>query len=190
MAESFTMIMTGEDSQRYPKLRSYLEKTLPNLPSRKPSLYAVWQKYAPANEEKSKLDWPTLRWLWRPLVTVDSSQMMQCYDGRAQREVGPMAPRKVRWYGLTPDIKMIIIAEDLASLPGTPNEIILESTLLHEMVHWSRLAAGLSDWQDEDAPEAFEREAYGVPTTLLRSWNYCLPYELDPSASLRPYKQP
>ena len=30
----------------------------------------------------------------------------------------------------------------------------------------------------------------GIRSFELRSWTYCLPYELDPSASLRPYKQP
>jgi hypothetical protein len=184
------MMMTEVDRQRYPKLRLYLEQILPDLPSRKPYVYAVWQRYAAANRDKSKLEWTTLNWGWDPLVKVDDDEMMKCYDERVYREDGPMAPRKVRWYGLTPDLNQIIIAADLASLPGTPNEIVLENTLLHEMIHWSRLAAGQSNWDDEDDPYAFEREAYGVSATeLLRGWNYCLPYVLDSSGSLGPYRQ-
>jgi Metallopeptidase toxin 3 len=186
---SFTMKMTDEDRQSYPELRSYLEKILPDLPSRKPYVYAVWKRYIAANGDRSKLDWTSLAWGWDPLVKV-SNAMVECYSPRVYGEEGPMAPRKVRWYGLTPNLDQIIIAEDLASLPGTPNEVVLENALLHEMIHWTRGVAEQSNWMDEDDPYAFEREAYGVSATeVLRNWNYCLPYVLDPSGSLGPYRQ-
>jgi Metallopeptidase toxin 3 len=189
------MRMNTEDQERYPWLAWYLQRRLPSLPSLKPKVYEIWQKYVVRVPPGASLleDYGTLTWGWSPRVKVNLD--WTCSDD------GPMTPRILHEFGKTPpspEADLIVIAEDLASLPNTPNEVVLEVTLLHEMIHWNRLMVGRDDVYDENGPNgpyAFEREAYGG--VIRRTWNYCVPYELDPSGMLpypiipaRPYEEP
>jgi hypothetical protein len=48
---------------------------------------------------------------------------------------------------------------------------VLEATILHEVVHWTHPKAQRDDYEKEDTPRAFEREAYG--RVVVRTWKTC-----------------
>jgi hypothetical protein len=177
------MWMTSDDAQKYPDLKGYLLYGLPQVPQRSPRVFWAFLKYS---------GFSLLGDLWgfgasRPLmwgfgpslaVNADASKggMMECIDD-GEEKIGDnryVERKSLHWYGFTVpnrSANKIIIAADLATLGGTPDEIVLEATVLHELVHWSRLQAGYDNYDREDEPRAFEREAYG--RVVLRTWETC-----------------
>jgi hypothetical protein len=86
--------------------------------------------------------------------------------------------RSIHWYGFTPPnyaSNKIIVAGDLvAGLPDPQVERVLEATVLHELIHWTRLKAGL-DVADETPSYDFETQAYG--DHVHRNWKSCFEQE-------------
>jgi hypothetical protein len=123
----------------------------------------------------------SIMWGVTPLIKVDTSLMMDCVDDGdpvPQKDGSFVQKRKIGWYGFTvptKGIEEIYVAKDLALGAGsTQVGAILEATLLHELVHWCRKVGGKNVY-DEDAPSAFEREAYGK--VMLRTWQSCMSLE-------------
>ena len=168
------MIITDDDARKYPDLRAYLLYSLSQLPQSKPAVYKALRKYT-AFEPAIAIMWGTTPWL-----SPEDSQMTQCVDV-GEEKIGDnlyVMRRTIPWYGFTVPNRSsdkILIAADLASLGGTKDEIVLEATILHEVVHWTWLKAGRDDYDKEDAPRAFEREAYGK--VVLRTWKSCFEQE-------------
>src|SRR5262249_46695125 len=144
-----------------------------NLPNNKPKakVWAAFKRYAPAekwNEAASPLlhrAYECMQWGTPPQLTVDRDDLMKCeVDGdkppQMLKDGSYVQPMIKNDFGFTVpryDANKIIIAVDLAIVPfadsvaGWADIDILECTLLHELVHWRRLKAGIPNYEDEKA---------------------------------------
>jgi hypothetical protein len=180
------MKMTDEDIDNYPNLYRWLEFDFPGLPQRNPKVWNAFKRYAPnfyLNVWNSEDYW-FLKSGFPPTLQVDDTGLMdKCEkDGEPElQEDGSYIQKYQRpWYGFTvpnPKSNIISIATDLAAGAGFSAEVerVLEGTVLHELIHWCKLKAGHKDYDKEDAPHAFEIEAYGA--RLLRTWEACFSEE-------------
>lgn len=110
--------------------------------------------------------------------------MAQCVDlvdengKKVEEKIGDnlyVQRRVLPWYGYTVPkygVDEIYIAEDLVRNAGNDPErdLVLEVTMLHELIHWNRKKVFL-DVYDEKPSYAFEQEAYGEH--VVRTWKSC-----------------
>jgi hypothetical protein len=164
--------MVKQDIKKYSDLASWLLYDLPNLPYYKPKVWTAFTRHA------GLLSGYSIMWGFSPVIKVDAGQMLECKEtGAPQRQKdGSYIQRMyMPWHGFTVPTKgvnEIYVASDLARGAGSPQVgPILEATVLHELVHWCRKIMG-KDVNDEDAPYAFEEEAYGK--RMFRTWETCM----------------
>jgi Metallopeptidase toxin 3 len=165
--------MTSEDIEMYPNFHKWLRDFCHSVRHRRPKVYAAYRRQvlfalAPGNFSQ---DIECLRWGWPPVIVPDKN-LSKCEIIDASN-----VPVQ-RWYGFTVPNRFrnkILVASDLAIMAGNPEvDLVLEATLLHELIHWYRLMEGktLEGPAEEVQSEAFEMEAYGKP--IRRTWNGCL----------------
>jgi Metallopeptidase toxin 3 len=182
------MMMKSEDTKKYPHLFWWLYYDLWMLQTKKPKVYEAYIKYSPplATAYFSPPGWGPdgLTFGTWPWIKVENSMMVQCMDlvdengKNIEEKIGDnlyVQRRVLPWYGYTVPkygVDEIYIAEDLVTNAGNDSErdIVLEATVLHELIHWNRKKAFL-DVYDETAPYAFEQEAYGK--RIFRTWKSC-----------------
>ncbi|MBR0801872.1 hypothetical protein JQ615_41835 [Bradyrhizobium jicamae] len=186
------MDMSGDDIRKYSDLWNWLRWEFPALPRRKPKVWEAFTRYArpsiylgplfpPSDVDGypsfASILYPFLLPGWPPTIEVNSTDMMKCEeDGKEQlqKDGSYVQNHVVRWYGFTVPrygANKILIASDIAQSTFGPESQVLEATILHELVHWTRLKALVADYDDEGPPRAFENDAYGK--FVVRTWNTC-----------------
>jgi hypothetical protein len=181
---SIGMRMSEEDKKKYPDLYYWLKYDLPMLPLNKPKVYAAFRRYAPRPQTAGRcglgcIDYLCLLLGYPPTIQVNSTDMMECKkDGEPERQKDGSYIQKyeLKWYGFTSpryEADLIFVASDLARSARSSGEdgLVLEATVLHELVHWCRLKTH-ADVNDEGPPYAFEKEAYGK--VMQRTWQSCM----------------
>lgn len=178
------MYLNDADKAKYPDFNAWLRDELPSIPSKRPKVWQAFRKHAGA------YSWLTdylpgssgplfLSWGFEPRIGG--------YNWECEKDGDP-APKspgsdiliqryEVKWYGFTsPKGSVILVADDLARGAMDPViQPVLEATVLHELVHWTRLMSG-QDVYDEGPPYEFEKEAYGH--VVRRTWATCYSPEM------------
>jgi hypothetical protein len=172
------MLLSSEDRKKYPDLYYWIVDSLAKLPYEKPKIFNAYQKYAGETIGLFGSSYP-LMWGTLPYLVPDP-RMIQCEDD-GEEKIGDnryVMRKSIHWYGMTPpnySSNKIVVAADLVQGLGTSEiEDVLEGTVLHELIHWTRLKAGL-DVNDENPSYAFEDEAYGH--RVRRTWKSCFEQE-------------
>ncbi|ACK50271.1 hypothetical protein Msil_1306 [Methylocella silvestris BL2] len=162
------MLMESDQKKKYPDLYYWLFYDLSNLKKNKPKVYSAYAKRSAGSDG--------LSWGDPPYIKVDNDRAV-CEDMGEEKIGDNLYQRKlqINWYGLTvpfEGVDKILIAGDLVGNPGNDPErdLVLEATVLHELIHWNRKHAGL-DVFDEGPSYAFEEEAYGK--RIVRTWKSC-----------------
>lgn len=179
------MFMSSDDARKYPDFAYWLREELPTIPTKKPKVWEAFQKQAGflASWMSSSWSWGAtpsfLRWGFRPEI---SARAWGCEDDGDPVPKSPgsdilIQKASIKRYGFTaPDGSIILVASDLARRADDPEIVkVLEATVLHELIHWCRWAAG-EDVFDEGPPYDFEKEAYGH--VVRRTWESCFSQEM------------
>ena len=136
------MIVSPSLVKEYPKIAAWICDTLPEV-RKNPKVFKAFQKYAGFDEkvaERAIKDGnpPSIEWRHMP---ADNGQFLTKYPD-------------------TVFIAMAICARFEKDHADSRMHLLVESTLLHEMVHWGDYADGTVDTSQE-LGTAFERQAYG-----------------------------
>lgn len=137
------MKISPQFKRSYPKLSNWIECEIPKVKG-KPKVFAAFLKYAELNKKKAKL---ALQKGQPPEINFDT---MPNSNGRFS---GKKFPNKVFL------AKAICDRFESTDSKNLKMHLLLESTLLHEMVHWGDWKDGI-DHPKEEGKE-FEKEAYG-----------------------------
>jgi Metallopeptidase toxin 3 len=171
------MRMADENEKKYKDCCLWLKYDLPFLPKNKPKVWAAFTRRAPSYARYVYSPALCILWGHPPTLKIENSRMMTCEDvgdPELQRDGSYIQKRQINWYGFTVptyDVDEIYISRDIAENAIGPDSLVLEATVLHELIHWCRKKAFVKDFDDEEAPRAFEKEAYG--RIVLRTWNVC-----------------
>jgi hypothetical protein len=148
------MIVSPVLLKQYPQLAMWICNNIPKV-TEKPKVFSAFQKYAGSKPAAQAIRHKTDPQIEYRIIPADNGQFMTKY----------------------PDT--VFIAKDICDrFEGSDEDakdprmhLLLESSLLHEMVHWA-------DWLDrkfanDEIGKAFEKEAYGKD--VRRYWGKVVP---------------
>ena len=137
------MIIKADVRKKYPRLTSFIDNDVSNIKFTKPKVWKAFLKYSELTEAEA----------------IDA--LMTCSNPIVDVDVMPNANGEFR--GST-DPNIVFLAKAICErfekdYKKAEAKLLIESTLLHEMVHWG-------DWKDgKDQPgeegKEFEKAAYG-----------------------------
>jgi len=170
--------MRPEDIEMYPNFHKWLRDFCHSVRYKRPKVYAAyWRQVLDALNGNWSLDIDGLVWGSFPIIIPDKD-LSECTIEAIPTGNGLSVYKYVqKWYGFTVPNRhsnKILVATDLAIMVGNPDvDLVLECTLLHELIHWYRVKAGKTKEgaAEEVQSEAFEMEAYGK--LIKRTWNGC-----------------
>ena len=145
--------MLISDSRRYPKLAQFISNTLPGVVDRDD----VWGAF---------IEWSTLSdYSARAAVSPDSDQspLLRIDDLSARNHNGEFRTRTPDWIFL--DQRLVELHE--ANHDDSATQLWLESTTLHEMVHWGYHQNPSRTYNPNiERGKEFETKAYGIDITM------------------------
>lgn len=151
-----------------------------HLNQTKPKLVEIFRRHTGVTDARFWHTSDPLRYGTAPVILVDPLGMMGEMEAtgtieQANEHGGYCNAGRLKWYGFTVPTRgrdEVHLATDLGGFPLMPHiKPVVEATLLHELIHYCRKATG-GDVNDETAPYAFEKEAYGH--VVVRTWNVCM----------------
>lgn len=144
------MKLSSEIKKTYPKLSGWIEKNIPKVRN-KPKVWRAFVQYSELTDAKA-------------LNAISMGHMPEIYFDKMPNSNGQYRGSKF------PDRVFLAkeICERFEKVDSKSEgiKILVESTLLHEMVHWGDFKDGKD--QPGEEGKAFEREAYGKD--INRSW--------------------
>ena len=131
--------------QKFPRFANFVKEDIPLVPKQKSDVWQAFLSHSklPSGDAKAALAWG------------DGPLLLTGDLGSANGFFDPTAPNTIT---LSSDVTSRFEAD--FELPKA--QLLVESTILHEMIHWSYKKLGLAEPDNTEIGRDFELESYGA----------------------------